>query len=86
MVSVTPAGRVSVCGKNFNVVIFSNTVNMINVKLCMMVVLIELYSFLRLSMTLIVFQSHSSVEQFQLKILCSYPINLKLCTNVHHIN
>ena len=29
-------------GKNFNIMIFSDTINMINVKLCMMVVLIEL--------------------------------------------
>ena len=29
-------------GKNFNIMIFSDTMNMINVKLCMMVVLIEL--------------------------------------------
>ena len=30
-------------GKNFNVAIFSKTLNVINVKHCMMVVLIELY-------------------------------------------
>ena len=38
-----PAGRVSVCGKHFNIVIFSGTVNIINVKLCMM----YLFSFTR---------------------------------------
>ena len=45
MVSVRldwPAGRLFVCDKNFNVAILLDT--MINVKLCMMVVLIiELY-------------------------------------------
>ena len=33
----------------------------------------------------IVFQGHSSVQQFELKILCSYPVNLKLCTVVDYI-
>ena len=41
--------------KNFNVVIFSDTTNLINVKHCVMVILIELYPFIPLSMTLIVF-------------------------------
>ena len=68
VISVRPAGRVSVCGKNINVAIFSDTVNMIKDKLCVMVVLIELYPFIPLSVTLIVFQGLSSVEQFQLNI------------------
>ena len=58
------AGRVSVYGKHFNVEIFSDTMNMINDKLCMMVVLIELLPFMPLSDTLIAFQSHSFVKQF----------------------
>ena len=52
---------------------------MIHVKLCMMVVLIELYSFIPLLVTLIEFQGHSIVKQFSLKMLCSYPVKLKLC-------
>ena len=44
--------------KTVNVAIFLDTLNMINVRLCMMVVLIELYP--------LVFQGHSSVKQFQL--------------------
>ena len=36
---------------------------MINVKLCMMVVLIELYPFMALLLALIVFQGNKSVEQ-----------------------
>ena len=41
--NVRPAGRVSVRGKNLNVVILSDTINMVNVKLFMVVVLIVLY-------------------------------------------
>ena len=63
MFSVRPDG-VSVCGKNFNVAIFSDTINMINVKLCMMVVLIEFYPFILLPVTFVVFQSRSTVKQF----------------------
>ena len=54
----------SVCGKHLNAAIFSDTINRINVKLRMMVVLIELYPFIPLSVTLVVFQGHSSVKQF----------------------
>ena len=61
MTSDRPAGRLSVCGTNFNVAIFSDTINMRNVKLCMLVVLIELNPFIQLSVTLIVCQSHSNV-------------------------
>ena len=42
----------NVYDKNFNVAIFWDIVNMINVKLCMMVVLTELYSYIPISMTL----------------------------------
>ena len=65
MISVRPVGgRVTVGGKNFNVAIFSNTVNMINVKLCMMVMLIKLYPFIPLSLSLTIFQGHTNMEQF----------------------
>ena len=63
MISVGPASHVSVCGKDINVVIFLDTINMISVKLCMMVELIDLYPFISLSVTLIVFQGHSSVTE-----------------------
>ena len=46
----------------------------LNVKLCLMVLLIELYLFIPLSVTLTIFQGHKSVKQFQLKILRSLPI------------
>ena len=42
--------------KNFNIAIFSDTIDMINVKLFTMVVLIGLYLFTPLSVTLIVFE------------------------------
>ena len=60
------ASRVSVCvAKTLPLrFFFSNAINMINVKLCMMVVLTELYLFIPHSMTLIVVQGHSSVKQF----------------------
>ena len=85
MSCVRPAGRLSGCGKNFNVAIFSDTINIINVKLCMMIVLIELYPFIILSVTLIVFQGHGSVKQFYLIVLCSYPIKIELCTIVDYV-
>ena len=74
----------SVGGKNVTVATFSDTVSMINVKLCMMVAFNELYPFIPLSVSLIVFQSHSSVKQFKLKNLCSCPIKLKLCKIVDY--
>ena len=72
-------GQVSGLVKNFNMGIYSDTINVIDIKLCMMVVLTELYPFMPLSVTLIVFQGHSSVNQFQLRILCSHLAELKLC-------
>ena len=38
----------------------------------------ELYLFVTLSVILTLFQGHSSVKQFELKVLC-YLIKLKLC-------
>ena len=72
-------GQVSGLVKNCNFLIFSDTINIINVKLCMMVLHIELNLFMPLSVTLIIFQAHSSVKQFQLKILGCYPLKLKGC-------
>ena len=50
--------------ENVNIGIHSDTINVINVKLCMMVLLTELYLFIPLSVTLTVFQGRSNVEQF----------------------
>ena len=55
MISVRLANQLSVCGKNFNVAIFSNTIYMMIVKLCMTAVLILPHPFMPLSVTLIVF-------------------------------
>ena len=51
--------------------IFSGTKTVIKVKLCVKVLLIELSLFVTLSVTLTLFEGHSSVKQFQLKSLCS---------------
>ena len=64
--------------ENVNIGIYSDTINVINVKLCTMVLLVKLYLFILLSVTLTIFQGHRSVKQFKLKIVCSYPIKLKL--------
>ena len=50
-----------------NLGIFSDTINVINRKLCMVVLLIELYLFIPLSVTRTVFQGHNIIEQFLLK-------------------
>ena len=60
--------------RSFNTGIYSDNLNVIIVKLCMMSLLVELYLFISLSVTLTIFQSHSNVELLHLKILCSYPI------------
>ena len=50
----------------FNIGIFSDTVNVINVKLCIAVLHIEHYLCITLSVTFTFYQGHSSVEQFLL--------------------
>ena len=50
--------------ENVNTEIYSDTKNVINVKLCMVLIFIKLYLFIRLSVILIIFQGHSNVEQF----------------------
>ena len=66
MISVGSAGRPSDLrrGKNFNAAIFSDTIKVTNVKLCMAALLIELYLFIPLSVTLTICQGRSSVKQF----------------------
>ena len=65
-----PAGQVMVQhlmvgrGKKFNIAIFLHAVDVINVKLCVMVLLIELYLFIPLPVPMTVFEGHSIVEQF----------------------
>ena len=54
--------------KNFNIETFSDTIDVKNVKLCIMILLIELYLFIPLSVTLTFLQGYSSVKQFELKM------------------
>ena len=65
--------------ENFNIGNFSDTINVTNVKLCMMLLHIELYLSITLSVSLTILQGHISVRRFSLKILCSYVIKWKLC-------
>ena len=44
--------------KNFNIVILSDTMNVLNVKLCIMILFFELYWFIPLTVTLTIFQVH----------------------------
>ena len=80
MIGVEPAGRqiVDVSGrdKNLNVGIFSDTMNVVSMKLYMMVLSINHYPFIPLSVTLNIFQGHSSVKQVRQNF---YPIQLRLC-------
>ena len=51
--------------KNFIIVIFFvDSINVISVKFCMMVLFFELYLFIPFSVTLTLFQSHTIVEKF----------------------
>ena len=53
-------GQVSGLVENFNIGIYSTTINVVNVKLFRMVLLIELYLIIPLSVTLTIFQGHSN--------------------------
>ena len=57
-------GQVSGLVKNFNTGIYTDTINVVNVKPCMMVLLMELYLFLAFSVTLTIYQGHSNVKHF----------------------
>ena len=71
--------------KNSDVASFPNTINVIYIKLYKMVLHIKLHLFVPLPMTLIIFQGHGSVKQFQVKILCYESIKLKLCMVIYHV-
>ena len=64
IVNIFFIGKASQFFKNFNTKIYSDTTNVIVVKLCMMALLIELYMFIPLSVTMTIFQGHSNVKQF----------------------
>ena len=63
MISMFFVGRVSGLVENVNIRMFSDTINAINVTLFMILLLIELYLFISLLVTLTTFQSHSSVKK-----------------------
>ena len=64
IINMFMVSQVSGLVENFNIGIYSDTINVINVKLCMMILLTELYLFIPLSVTLTIFQGHSNVKQF----------------------
>ena len=64
MVNMFFVGQMSEIVENFNIRIYSDTINVVNVELCMMVLLIELYLFIPLSVALAILQGHSNVEHF----------------------
>ena len=65
MISVEQASwKIVRMAKTFIVAIFLDTVNVINVKLFMMILLIELDLFIALSVTFVVFQGHSNFKKF----------------------
>ena len=57
-------GQLSGLVENVNIWIYSDIINVVNVKPGMMVLLCELCLFIPLSVTVIIFQDHCSVEQF----------------------
>ena len=63
-ISIFFVGQVSRLEENVNIGIYSDTINVINVKLCVWIQLTELYLFMPPSMTLTIFQGHSNLEQF----------------------
>ena len=58
MISVQPAGWACRCVKYFNIAIFSDTIEVVIVTLCMMIPLTELYPFIPFSASLGVFRGH----------------------------
>ena len=88
MVSVRPAGLLSDrMWQKLQCCDFLGHYNyMINVRLCMMAVLMKLYPFVPLLVTLIVFQDNSSVQQLQPENLYSLSVKLKLCTIADYIS
>ena len=63
MISVGPAGWLSGSPETLTLR-FSRSIQITNVKLCMMVLRIKLYLFIPLLVTLTIFQAHGSVKQF----------------------
>ena len=62
IINMSFVGQVSGLVENVNIGIFPDNIIVINFKLCVMVLLLELYLFLFFSVTLTIFQGHSSVN------------------------
>ena len=77
MISVRPADRASGRVKNINAAIFSDTVNVINVKHCIMVLRIELYLFTPLSVPWSYFKVTAESNSFNRK----FNILMRWCLN-----
>ena len=56
MINMFFVGQMSELVENFNIGIYSDTMIVINIKLCMMVLLIKLYLFILFAMTSTIFQ------------------------------
>ena len=54
-------GQVSGLVENFNIWIYSDAINVINIKLCVMVLLFEVYISISLSVTFTIIQCHSNI-------------------------
>ena len=63
--------------ENVNIVIFSHTINVINVKLCMMVLFSKPYLFIPLSVTLTMFQANSNIRHLFNLSLCIFDSHEK---------
>ena len=61
MINMFFIGQVCWHVKSFKIEIYSDTINIINVKLRFMVLLIELYLFTPLSVNLTIFEGHSTM-------------------------
>lgn len=59
---------------------------MVNVKLCMVVLVVDLYLCVPFSVTVAVFEGRHSVERFELKATCSCLIRLKLCMILNYVD
>ena len=66
-------GKVSRFVENLNIGIYSDAINVTNIKLCMMALLTELYLFMSLGDF-----DHISCRRVLSQILRSYPVKLKL--------
>ena len=78
-------GQVSGLVKNFNIGIFSDITNVINVKLCMMYCLLSFTCLLHFRWLWHYFKITAVSESFNRNFFCSHPIKLKLCRIVKYI-